>query len=530
MNQVYWGDSHCNIVGFHFNEKRKNFLDTLDKAFEAASAHLDFFPVAYYPFFRYLKNGLELESSGHHPQFDDEWETVRAAVKEWNSPGKFITFLGYEWHGDRETYGDHNVFYYEDGPLLATADLPGLYGKIKDHNGIVIPHHTAYQVGMRGKDWRYFDEALSPFAEIYSNHGSSEGCGTPVKMERNTMMGPRTSGGSIQDGLVCGYHFGFVGSSDNHENFAGAWNSGLMGVAAKELTKPALWDAFKNRRVYAVTGDRIQIEYTINDAHMGSIIEETDGKNERERNLFVDVTGCDEIDRIEVVKNNAVVHTFCHKDCFERSPGGKRIRFKQRVTMGWGPKDFGPQAKQWNGTLRVNGGTIISVEPCFTAPKQAYSIESDTKCSWTLHSKRAGLDSPFTLVPFSNQALIFEIEADSNAQLFYDISGHPVKLSVQDIFRDSTIVALTNEVEKLIKSEFGLNRDEIDHESRYWLSAYKAKIHRAVPSAGYQATVRWCDPRSNCTDKKRPEDFYYVRIIQSNGQAAWTSPVWIKNR
>jgi len=71
-------------------------------------------------------------------------------------PGTFVTFVGYEWHGNRTYYGDHNVFYFdEDNPLDDTDDLPVLFENLKRRRGIAIPHHTAYQVHQRGKDWDY---------------------------------------------------------------------------------------------------------------------------------------------------------------------------------------------------------------------------------------------------------------------------------------------------------------------------------------------------------------------------------------
>ncbi len=524
MSNIYWGDSHCNIIGYHYPEKRQEHVDDLDEAFQTASGHLDFFPVAYYPFFRYRKNGMELESVGHHAQFDQEWEKIRRCVKSWNSPGSFITFLGYEWHGNREKYGDHNVFYYDDGPLLAPEGITELYEQLKTHRGIAIPHHTAYQVGMRGKDWDYLDEDLSPFAEIYSNHGSSEGCGSPVKMERNTMMGPRTSGGSIQDGLARGHHIGIIGSSDNHTNFAGAWNSGLMGVVANELTREDLWDAFHRRSVYAVTGDRIQLDFGLNGAPMGSIVDSAGSQASSPRVVQARLKGCDEIDRVEIVKNNRVVQTICLRDTWSIGTRNDVVRFKQRVSMGWGPRTFGPPEKLWHGQLSVRGGKILSVEPCYTCKGQSYELESDKRCSWDLVTKRTDTNSPFKQTPFHNQALIFEIEAKHSSELSFEINGLSRKFTVDQLLAGSSIMTLREETERLVRSEFGLGADDIENDGQFWLDSHKVKFHTAVPSQAYETSIEWTD---GAPDAATPEDFYYLRVTQSNGQVAWTSPVWV---
>jgi hypothetical protein len=384
-------------------------------------------------------------------------------------------------------------------------------------------------------------------------------------MTTNSYMGPRTSGGSIQDGLQRGYHFGIVASSDNHEGFAGAWNSGLMAVKAKELTRQSLWEAFKNRRVYAVTGDRIQLSFRIGDAPMGSIID--GGPSERatgndsenpfqERRLQVDVVGCDEIERIEILKNNRVAYTYVHKDQWREGEPDQSIRFKQRITLGWGPRDFGPHQWKWSGSVRIAGGRILGVETGYTCPGQKVVIENDSRCIWELTTKRKSGSSPFSGSPFYNQTLVFEIEAGSDGQLIYNISGHTVTIPVAEAEFDSRIIALTEETERMIKQEFGLSRKDIGNDAWYYLYAYKAKIHRAVPAAAYEATVVWKDPHdphglasggpSSANGEPPPEgkvlphadeepspaggekeDFYYIRVTQANGQMAWSSPIWV---
>ena len=79
------------------------------------------------------------------------------------------------------------------------AEIAGLTQGNHKIGGLAIPHHTAYRARNRGKDWDYYDPEVSPFVEVYSVHGSSEGTGTPVGMHQNSNMGPRVSGGSWQE-------------------------------------------------------------------------------------------------------------------------------------------------------------------------------------------------------------------------------------------------------------------------------------------------------------------------------------------
>ncbi|GAG28061.1 unnamed protein product, partial [marine sediment metagenome] len=181
---LYWGDMHTNI--------HEEQVEMLEQTVEAARGYLDFLAIAYYPFTSTIKRGFRIESWGQRDRFLEQWERVREVMGAANAPGELVTFLGYEWHGNRRRYGDHNVFYLtDDGPLDASETLPELFENLRQGEAIAIPHHTAYQLGERGKDWDFHDDQLSPLAEIFSSHGSSEGCNTPVAMTRNVGMGPR---------------------------------------------------------------------------------------------------------------------------------------------------------------------------------------------------------------------------------------------------------------------------------------------------------------------------------------------------
>lgn len=48
-------------------------------------------------------------------------------------------------------------------------------------------------------------------------------------------------------------------------------------------------------------------------------------------------------------------------------------------------------------------------------------------------------------------------------------------------------------------------------------------IERLVGPSEYSAAVRWEDRR----DPGDGPDWYYVRVTQHNGHAAWSSPVWV---
>lgn len=174
---------------------------------------------------------------------------------------------------------------------------------------------------------------ISLFAEIYSIHGCSETDEELIGLRNNSHMGPGVAGSTYQEALNRGLHLGAICSTDNWTNIPGHWGQGLMACLATELTRESLWDAFRRRRVYGVTGDRIELSFTCNGEPMGSILERTS-----QRNLQIMVRGQNAIDRIEILRNGRVIATYCHQGNWDLPSDRNTTRFKLRIEPGWGPR------------------------------------------------------------------------------------------------------------------------------------------------------------------------------------------------
>jgi hypothetical protein len=506
--QVYWGDMHLNL---HHPD-----VSRIDAVFTAARDQLDFFPIAYYPYdYQQLPQGLKSESIGLSDQSLRDWEMVRAAVRKHNDPGRFITFAGYEWHGDRRSGGDHNVFYPEDGALALPDTLPELYEHCRASGAIAIPHHTAYRAGpgSRGRDWSLHDEGLSPVAEIYSHHGCSEGVDAPLGMTRNRSMGPRVSGGSIQEGLARGLRMGIIASGDTHTGYPGVWSNGLVAVWAEELTRKALWEALLQRRTYGVTGDRMVVDFRVADAPMGSVI-----KGRGELRILASVTGDSAIDRIELLRNGQVIATHCHAGTWEVEPPGPHVHAKLRITVGWGPGHeygFSPSERRWDGCLSIEGGEIVRARGCFTRPGQHLRQASERQWDWELTTSDRRH-------PEENvQGVVFELIGTPDAQLSLEVDGQRAQLSLGDALRGSQVIPLLDEARSALRDQFGLTPEDVPSPDVLYHNAPKVKIHRGVPQDGYTA-------RATFSDDAPAGSYYYLRVSQTNGQMAWTSPIWVE--
>lgn len=513
---LYWGDMHAQFKPQW--QPHGDWEKTLRQAFEAARSHLDFFPIVYYPAFFYkTPEGLHVESVGMRPKFEAEWDLIKRLVREYHEPGRFVTFPGYEWTGDRTRWGDCNVFFNDDdAPLDLSLHIDDLLANLKRLGAIAIPHHTGYQVGDRGKDWDHHDEDVSPLAEIFSTHGSSEGCNTPRTLERNAQMCPRVSGGTVQDGLARGYRLGIIASNDSGSGYPGKWGIGLVAAYAEELTRDSLWEAFKARRTYGVTGDRIKLRFSINDHFMGDVIESSGPVR-----LVADVECPRALDRIEVIKNNRVAHTLCHNGAWGVPESGT-VRAKIPIEFGWGPAAFhGFKVGEhiWRGSLSVREGSVASAEGCFTMAGQSIAQPSPGKCSFQLRTigRKGG-----SLTDSSQQTVVFEVEAAANTPLKLDVNDLSMTFTLAEAMRESKLLVFDAKAREMVKEQFGIDPDTVENRDVFYHNAYIAKRHLATPQAGYTAQLEWEDG-----DLASGRNFYYLRVSQLNGQLAWSSPIWV---
>ncbi len=124
---------------------------------------------------------------------------------------------------------------------------------------------------------------ITPFVEMYSRHGLAESDQGDYPYLHD--MGPRQWEGTIQYGLELGNKFGIMASTDQHSGYPGSYGDGRIGVMAPSLTRDAIWEALRTRHVCAATGDKIIIDFRLNDAFMGDVV------RGNSRRIYLNVTG-----------------------------------------------------------------------------------------------------------------------------------------------------------------------------------------------------------------------------------------------
>ena len=516
---LFWGETHDNT--YQFSE----MPFPLEASVRRARAHLDFYAAAYYTAsaeaFRpggHLSEQAEvtqipLEGWKPSAQLQREWAEVNDVTRSCNAPGEFVTFPGYEWQGNGSS-GDHNVIARQEGlPLFEVDTLAELYDRLRDHTALAIPHHVGYRAGVRGRDWSVMDETLSPFCEIFSVHGCSETDEEWIGLRNNPHMGPGTGGSTWEDALQRGWHLGAICSTDNWGAMPGHFGRGRMACLAEELTRESLWEAFCARRVYGVTGDRIELDFTLDGQPMGSILQGSDI-----RKIRVNVRGSDAIDRIELLRNGRVIATHCHQGTWSIPPSGRRHRFKLRIEAGWGPRrgELPARSHSWEGKLHIKDGRIQGTEPCWVSPGQGTPrVDGDTATFTFL--------TPVDLPEYWHNADVFEFDADPGSPVRIQMNERQAEATAAELAQGSRELWYKDECVSLLERHAGIEPYSPERMDVYHHLAYKVKIHRAIPEAGYTASLDVDDDEPLCG-----ETHYRVRVEQRNGQRAWSSPIWVQ--
>ena len=493
--QLYFGDLHNhNAVGYA--------RGSLERSFEIAREHLDFFAFtghAQWHDMPTMPEGKQMKWVEGHQAHTKGWPRVCAMTREANRPEEFVALLGYEWHSS--SCGDYCVLYpHDDGELLFADSIEELAEKVRSSGGILVPHHAAYAKGWRGIDWERLPADLCPVAEVFSEHGACVDDRGLHPMIRHS-NGGRTTEGTIQHALQRGLRVGLIASSDDHFGYPGGYGEGLAAVWAEELTREAIWEAIGARRCYAVTGDRIELEFRLNGRPMGSEVA-ADG----EREVAVRVEGMDEISQVEVLRNGRVAHrehapTVLPGDAFE---GG---RAKVRVQWGWGPWAALEMARtaDWEGEIRVSGGRLIRATPCFQCgpfdEERRDRLSDVTEGGLRFGSFTSRRDA---LAEDPTKGVILELDGTPETQLTMRCS-RPSEFSIECTLGD-------------------LAQHSISHFTGPFTSE-SVLIHRLLVPQSYALSFAWQDERG-----PDETDCYMIRVTQANGQMAWSSPIWIGPR
>lgn len=189
------------------------------------------------------------------------WDEINQITAEFDQPGQFVAFPGYEWSGNSPTGGDHNVFFRHERErmirsshaLLTDRDdisedattTKALFEALQGTDCVIYAH-----VGGRPADIAQADGGLLRTSlEVHSDWGTFEWI--------------------MKDSFNLGYRHGLVCNSDGHKGRPGASHpgassfgalGGLTCFLASELSRDGIFDAMRRRHHYGTTGGRLHLD------------------------------------------------------------------------------------------------------------------------------------------------------------------------------------------------------------------------------------------------------------------------------
>ena len=428
------------------------------------------------------------------------WPAHFATLAAYEAPGSFAVFPGYEIHSF--AHGDYTILYRDLEPhdfILAEspAELANAFGAALPGRALAFPHHIGYRRGARGINWDSFDPRLSPIVEMISMHGCAETSLTDRPYLHS--MGPSDGASTMRSGLLRGLVFGIVGNSDHHSAYPGSYGHGRMGVYAGEHARTAIWDGINARRTNALTGDCIHLFTTLAGMPQGGIV-----APHADAELAIEAVGGSFIDAIDILRNGDIAARIT--PALAPSPIGREVELETILVleMGWGARN---SKHRWTGRIAISGGRILAVEPRLRGSEIVSPLEGKDDGADATSIDCDEAEMRFSLVASANpnnmtpatQAIAMRVSLSPEAIIDAALDGQRLRVTV----------------DRLLEGALSGNLGPID--SPAWRFHPLPRPHEWQ----WQGRVP-LGPISH-------GESVYARLRQSNGQFAWSSPIFCRS-
>lgn len=412
---------------------------------------------------------------------DETWANINKVVKEYNKPNEYITFLGYEWSGTTPVGGDHNIYFLNDDQKLHRSyhwqidmekrdgsernPVSKLFDEFRGRDDVMaVPH-----VGGRYGNLDYFDSEFIHNVEIHSHHGTFQWM--------------------LEDALKKGLKVGVVAASDDHTcrpglsyptrvTSRGGFVSfdvigGYTGVYAKNLTRKAIWDALTNRHCYGTTGERIVLDVKCDDFVMG---DEFSINKPPIIDMFI--AGTDSIAEVEIKRGLQTIYRYSDtlpikKDTIKIQWSGVRVRSRGKKT-------------NWDGNITIKNGSIRNAKAfAFNQPDEGINLLSNQEI--TFKSNTSG----------DIDGIEVELDYNENTKLVFNTLPISFTMSIEEL-KKGRVTKQAGGVNLLVEVDFAKKETS----NSLQLSFEDKNIEKGI------------NP-------------YWVKVTQSDGHMAWSSPMYI---
>ncbi|MEK7752783.1 MAG: hypothetical protein AAB654_12755 [Acidobacteriota bacterium] len=418
----------------------------------------------------------------------ENWPELMRVTKLMNGWEGLVSILGYEYSVGTNVGGHHNVFYNADqakttmqldpnDPMAPVAKMLKTLQLAKVPT-LVIPH-----IGGGPPDWSHpTDPRIERLFEITSVHGVFEE--------------------SFQKHLATGLRVGASASGDTHTVAMGnaypglvyVMSNGLTGVYANGKTRNDIWQGLYERRTFAVTNAaRILMDFSVNGEPMGG---DLPLGNTKEAGIAARVSGTAPLLRVEVLKNNKVIHS--------ASPSRNRGHVLRVI---WGDNLYQRRAATGlrSGELRPERGRLRLARPINLDQAFEHVEQAGDRITWTTAAVSNDRDGFLADISEADGDLLFRLD-DSDTMGLFEVRVPLAQLRRDGYFSWSKPGAVSHPyMEKMgVKPAFFLECELVNPEG----------------PADFDLNYQDRGPLKS-------GDYYYLRMEQLDTNKAWSSPVWI---
>jgi len=299
----YIGELQYNLYfgQIHSHTNYSDGLGTPEEAFTYArdNAKADFFAITDHSN-SFDNDTLATLNDGSKSQ---EWTSLHEIADRFNKDDKFVAIGAYEmtWSGSTGGWGHINTF-NTPGFLSRNSkinnkavDLKTYYDELKKQSQSISQfNHPGPQFGDFA-DFGYYDAEIDKVINLIEV-GNGEG---PIRSN-----GYFPSYEYYTRALDKGWHLAPTNNQDNHK---GNWilaNTARTVVIAPRLTRNEIYEAFRNRRVYATEDNNLRIDYKVNGHLMGEILNDA-----KELDFKINITDPDNepVGTVSIIANGGTV-------------------------------------------------------------------------------------------------------------------------------------------------------------------------------------------------------------------------------
>ena len=287
------------------------------------------------------------------------WEHLNNVTAEWNEPGRFTTFPGYEWSGNTAVGGDRNVIYAQEGCTLRRCSHALIETRDEMENDAHTISDLYAALRKSGEDAVIFAHVGGRYANIEIDHDAALETAVEIHSDWGTFEWMAT------DSFRLGRRIGIVANSDGHKGRPGASYpgssdfgayGGLTCFLASENTRAALFEAIRARHHYATTGCRIYLDVTASGKDGPVMMGDIAAASGPGVPVKVTAHAGTGIEKIELRNGPEVIETI--RTYYEPELG-------HRVRVIWSGAEYRGRGRNtsWRGVVDVEGASILSSRP-----------------------------------------------------------------------------------------------------------------------------------------------------------------------